>query len=230
MSGCGSACNCLSAIQVTNPGKGYSSDPTIEITGGGGSQAIAYAKPVSGRDFHRAADKSRPRLYLRAERIDLGRRRHGRHRQGSSFLRDDGRALGRSDQGHGGRGASGGRGEQHRSLFRLDAVAAGTAVYRLGNRCRCDPAAVERHAPADQQLLLLADQACRLGLDHDRRREIRRQRLHVDGSRIRLFRHVRQARQMGFTGRPIGQWLDAVKLRHARRRPAETQSADRELA
>ena len=46
--GLGSACNCLSAIQVTNPGKGYTSDPTIEITGGGGSQAIAYAKPVSG--------------------------------------------------------------------------------------------------------------------------------------------------------------------------------------
>lgn len=44
----GSACNYLSAIQVTNPGKGYTSDPTIEITGGGDSQAIAYAKPVSG--------------------------------------------------------------------------------------------------------------------------------------------------------------------------------------
>jgi predicted secreted hydrolase len=46
--GLGSACNCLSTIQVTNPGKGYTSNPTIEITGGGGSQAIAYAMPVSG--------------------------------------------------------------------------------------------------------------------------------------------------------------------------------------
>jgi predicted secreted hydrolase len=46
--GLGSASNCLSAIEVTNPGTGYSSDPTIEITGGGGSQAIAYAKPVAG--------------------------------------------------------------------------------------------------------------------------------------------------------------------------------------
>ena len=78
--GLGSASNCLSTIQVTNPGKGYTSDPTIEITGGGGSQAIAYAKPVSGQILHRAADKSRPRLYLRAKRIDLGRRGHGRHR------------------------------------------------------------------------------------------------------------------------------------------------------
>jgi predicted secreted hydrolase len=47
--GLGSAANCLSAIEVTNPGTGYSSDPTIEITGGGGSQAIACAVPVSGQ-------------------------------------------------------------------------------------------------------------------------------------------------------------------------------------
>jgi hypothetical protein len=46
-------------------------------------------------------------------RIDLGWRRDGRHRTRSSFLRDDGRALGRSDQGHGGCGASHGPGEQH---------------------------------------------------------------------------------------------------------------------
>jgi predicted secreted hydrolase len=46
--GLGSACNCLSTIEVTSPGKGYTSDPTIEITGGGGSQAIAYATPVLG--------------------------------------------------------------------------------------------------------------------------------------------------------------------------------------
>jgi predicted secreted hydrolase len=40
----GSATNMLSAIDVTNPGSGYTSDPTVEISGGGG--ALALAAPV----------------------------------------------------------------------------------------------------------------------------------------------------------------------------------------
>jgi predicted secreted hydrolase len=50
--GLGSAANALSTIQVTNPGKGYSSDPAIAISGGGGSQAVAYAKPIFGEIFN----------------------------------------------------------------------------------------------------------------------------------------------------------------------------------
>ncbi len=41
--GLGSAVNCLSVIDVTNPGSGYTSAPTVEISGGGGTQAVAYA-------------------------------------------------------------------------------------------------------------------------------------------------------------------------------------------
>jgi predicted secreted hydrolase len=40
----GSATNMLSAIDIVNPGSGYTSDPTVEITGGGG--ALAFAAPV----------------------------------------------------------------------------------------------------------------------------------------------------------------------------------------
>jgi predicted secreted hydrolase len=39
----GDANNALSAIAVVDPGSGYTSDPTVEITGGGGSGAIAIA-------------------------------------------------------------------------------------------------------------------------------------------------------------------------------------------
>jgi predicted secreted hydrolase len=46
--GLGSPANYLSAIEVTNPGSGYASPPVIEIIGGGGSQAIAYATVEAG--------------------------------------------------------------------------------------------------------------------------------------------------------------------------------------
>jgi predicted secreted hydrolase len=47
--GLGSACNCLSAIEVTNPGSGYSATPVISISGGGGTQGQAYATVLDGK-------------------------------------------------------------------------------------------------------------------------------------------------------------------------------------
>jgi|SRR5579871_4148088 len=48
--GLGSVANRLSAIKVTNPGSGYSdkAPPTVAISGGGGSQAQAYAVVANG--------------------------------------------------------------------------------------------------------------------------------------------------------------------------------------
>jgi predicted secreted hydrolase len=40
----GSPSNCLSGIYITNPGSGYTSPPTVEITGGGGEKGSATAK------------------------------------------------------------------------------------------------------------------------------------------------------------------------------------------
>jgi predicted secreted hydrolase len=47
--GLGSISNHLSAIQVVNPGSGYSATPTVTISGGGGSQARAYAVVAEGK-------------------------------------------------------------------------------------------------------------------------------------------------------------------------------------
>lgn len=44
----GDETNFLSAIDIVNPGSGYTSDPTIEITGGGG--ILALALPVRDKD------------------------------------------------------------------------------------------------------------------------------------------------------------------------------------
>jgi predicted secreted hydrolase len=70
--GLGSASNCLSTIQVTNPGTGYTSDPTIAINGGGGSQAIAYAKAVPLLDGIYAVQLTNPgRGYTSAPSVTI---------------------------------------------------------------------------------------------------------------------------------------------------------------
>jgi len=47
--GLGSVSNCLSVIDVTAPGSGYSAKTMVEIVGGGGSQAVAYPQVTNGQ-------------------------------------------------------------------------------------------------------------------------------------------------------------------------------------